>query len=77
MWLLIQTNERGTKRKYVTSINYDRLIYYINKFNNVKKINDYYFISNDSEVIEFKIFLSDNLDGRLYNEYKQTNSRFN
>lgn len=64
MWVLIQSNEKGTRRKFVVSESYNKLLSYINKFINVKKYDDYHFVSNDKEIIEFVINLSECLDRR-------------
>lgn len=60
MWLCIQRDVHNNQRiKYVTSVNWDDIIKYINQFENVKKLNDYKYISYD---LEFDIRLCDNLD---------------
>lgn len=64
MWLLIQKTEDNKRRKYVTSKDYSNLIFYINKFDNVKSYDDYHFVSISDEVIEFIIEVTDYLDWR-------------
>lgn len=59
---MIQETIDGRKVKYITSKSYDELMKYLNKFINVKKYNEYYFVSRDEEIIEFHIHLCDNLD---------------
>ena len=60
MWILIQHNEKNTRFKYVTSHDYNAIISYINKFSDVKKYNDYLFITRDG--IYFEIKLGEDLD---------------
>ena len=60
MWVLIQHNEDNTRFKYVTSHDYNAIISYINKFSDVKKYNDYLFISREG--IYFEIKLGEDLD---------------
>ena len=51
MWILIEMNIKGTKKKFMGAKNYDTLIRYINAFDDVRKIDDYHFDSNDKEFI--------------------------
>ena len=60
MWILIQHNEQNTKFKYLASTDYNAIISYINKFSDVKKYNDYLFITRDG--IYFEIKLGEDLD---------------
>lgn len=60
MWILIQHNENNTRFKYVTTHDYNAIISYINKFSDVKKYNDYLFITRDG--IYFEIKLGEDLD---------------
>lgn len=62
MWLMIQETIDGIKVKYITSSSYNELMKYLNKFINVKKYDEYYFVSRDKEIIEFHIHLCDSLD---------------
>lgn len=64
MWILIQRNKNKSKFKYVASHDYNAIISYINRFSDVKKYNDYLFISRDE--IYFEIKLGEDLD------YEQT-----
>lgn len=47
MWILIQRNKANTKFKYLSSNDYNAIISYINRFSDVKKYNDYLFITRD------------------------------
>ena len=60
MWILIQHNEKNTRFKYVVTHDYNAIISYINKFSDVKKYNDYLFITRDG--IYFEIKLGEDLD---------------
>ena len=51
IWILIELNIKGTKKKFMGAKNYDTLIKYINTFEDVRKIDDYHFDSNDKEFI--------------------------
>ena len=51
IWVLIEMNIKGTKKKFMGAKNYDTLIKYINTFEDVRKIDDYHFDSNDKEFI--------------------------
>lgn len=51
IWVLIEMNIKGTKKKFMGAKNYDTLIKYINTFEDVRKIDDYHFDSNDNEFI--------------------------
>ena len=61
MWILIQHNEENTRFKYVASHDYNAIISYINSFTDVKKYNDYLFISNINKII-FEIKLGEDLE---------------
>lgn len=60
MWILIQRNKANTKFKYLSSNDYNAIISYINRFSDVKKYNDYLFITRDD--IYFEIRLGEDLD---------------
>ena len=60
MWILIQHNEKNTRFKYLATKDYNAIISYINKFSDVKKYNDYLFITRDG--IYFEIKLGEDLD---------------
>lgn len=60
MWILIQHNEKNTRFKYVATHDYNAIISYINKFSDVKKYNDYLFVTRDG--IYFEIKLGEDLD---------------
>ena len=60
MWILIQRNKANTKFKYLSSNDYNVIISYINRFSDVKKYNDYLFITRDD--IYFEIRLGEDLD---------------
>ena len=60
MWILIQRNKANTKFKYLSSNDYNAIISYINRFSDVKKYNDYLFITRDD--IYFEIKLGEDLD---------------
>ena len=51
IWVLIEMNIKSTKKKFMGAKNYDTLIKYINTFEDVRKIDDYHFDSNDKEFI--------------------------
>lgn len=55
MWILIQHNEKNTRFKYLASTDYNAIISYINKFSDVKKYNDYLFITRDGIYFEIKL----------------------
>lgn len=55
MWILIQHNNQNTRFKYLASHDYNAIISYINKFSDVKKYNDYLFISRDDIYFEIKL----------------------
>lgn len=55
MWIVIQHNEENTKFKYLATQDYNAIISYINRFNDVKKINDYLFITKDGIYFEIKL----------------------
>ena len=76
MWLLIQLNEKKTETKYMCSKNYDKLIMYINTFVGVKKIDDYYFISEHNEFI---IHMCEILDWResVYDKHQESKKTWN
>lgn len=59
MWVLVQMKENKKGKMFLTSKNYDDIIKYINKFENVKKYDDYNFVSVCEETIQFSIYLSD------------------
>lgn len=60
MWIMIKHNEKNTRFKYLASKDYNAIISYINKFYDVKKYNDYLFITRDG--IYFEIKLGEDLD---------------
>lgn len=76
MWILIEMNIKGTKKKFVGSHNYDTLIRYINTFENVRKIDDYHFDSADKE---FTIQMCEMLDWRCgpYDKHKKSKKTWN
>ena len=51
MWILIEQNVNGKNKKFMGAKNYDRLIKYINTFENVRKKDDYHFDSENKEFI--------------------------
>lgn len=55
MWILVQRNEKKTRFKYLASHDYNAIISYINRFSNVKKYNDYLFVSRDNIYFEIKL----------------------
>ena len=71
MWILIETNTKGTQKKFMGAKNYDTLIKYINTFMNIRKIDDYHF---DSEQKEFVIQMCELLDWRDYKDDKHKKS---
>ena len=78
MWILIQRNEDNSKFKYLASHDYNAIISYINKFQDVKKYNDYYFITRDG--IYFEIRLGEDLDFyekkyKKKSNYKEVNNK--
>lgn len=74
MWVLYQHNKDNSKFKYIVSRDYNVIISYINEFNDVKKYNDYLFISKDD--IYFEIKLGDILDEKT-NKKKSYNKKTN
>ena len=74
MWILIQHNERNTRFKYVASRDYNAIISYINKFSDVKKYNDYLFMTRDG--IYFEIKLGEELDYAKQKIYKSKKKKF-
>lgn len=63
MWILVQMSIDGRRKKFISSKNYGTIIKYINHFDNVKKYDDYHFISvGRDEEIEFIINLGESLD---------------
>ena len=73
MWILIQHNEENTKFKYLSSNDYNAIISYINRFSDVKKYNDYLFITRDD--IYFEIRLGEDLDYEKTSKKKEFNSK--
>lgn len=78
MWILIQRNEDNSKFKYLASHDYNAIISYINKFQDVKKYNDYYFVTRDG--IYFEIRLGEDLDFyekkyKKKSNYKEINNK--
>lgn len=74
MWILIQHNEKNTRFKYVASRDYNAIISYINKFSDVKKYNDYLFMTRDG--IYFEIKLGEELDYAKQKIYKDKKKKF-
>ena len=74
MWILIQHNEKNTRFKYVASRDYNAIISYINKFSDVKKYNDYLFMTRDG--IYFEIKLGEELDYAKQKIYKSKKKKF-
>lgn len=74
MWILIQHNEQNTKFKYLATSDYNAIISYINKFSDVKKYNDYLFITRDG--IYFEIKLGEDLDYARKEIYKNKKKKF-
>lgn len=74
MWILIQHNEKNTRFKYVASRDYNAIISYINKFSDVKKYNDYLFMTRDG--IYFEIKLGEELDYAKQKIYKNKKKKF-
>lgn len=74
MWILIQHNEKNTRFKYVASRDYNAIISYINKFSDVKKYNDYLFMTRDG--IYFEIKLGEDLDYAKQKIYKDKKKKF-
>lgn len=72
MWILIEQNVNGKNKKFMGAKNYDRLIKYINTFENVRKKDDYHF---DSETKEFIIQMCEMLDWREYNDKYQKSKK--
>lgn len=78
MWILIQRNKDNSKFKYLASHDYNAIISYINKFQDVKKYNDYYFVTRDG--IYFEIRLGEDLDFyekkyKKKSNYKEVNNK--
>ena len=73
MWILIQRNKANTKFKYLSSNDYNAIISYINRFSDVKKYNDYLFITRDD--IYFEIRLGEDLDYEKTSKKKEFNSK--
>lgn len=74
MWILIQRNKANTKFKYLSSNDYNAIISYINRFSDVKKYNDYLFITRDD--IYFEIRLGEDLDYARKNIQKNKKKKF-
>lgn len=74
MWILIQHNEKNTRFKYVASRDYNAIISYINKFSDVKKYNDYLFMTRDG--IYFEIKLGEELNYAKQKIYKNKKKKF-
>lgn len=74
MWILIQHNEKNTRFKYLASTDYNAIISYINKFSDVKKYNDYLFITRDG--IYFEIKLGEDLNYARKEIYKNKTKKF-
>lgn len=74
MWILIQRNKANTKFKYLSSNDYNAIISYINSFSDVKKYNDYLFITGDD--IYFEIRLGEDLDYARKNIQKNKKKKF-
>ena len=74
MWILIQRNKANTKFKYLSSNDYNAIISYINRFSDVKKYDDYLFITGDD--IYFEIRLGEDLDYARKNIQKNKKKKF-
>lgn len=76
IWLLIQMNLKGTKKKFMGAKNYDRLLLYINTFDGIRKIDDYHF---DSDEYDFVIQMCEMLDWRefVYDKHQKGKKTWN
>lgn len=69
IWILKQGNENNKNFKYLTSIDFNVIIDYINTFDKIEKVNDYtYKGMYNNEKIIFSIYMGEKLYGKQKND---------